>query len=288
MRVLVLALVLICSGVSLASEPTHSGLTPVERHPPGTILVMVLGVTHFDPSGSDLINLEVDDVLAPERQRELEQVSSALVEFKPTVVVTERVTDAPGYVDPYYEAFDDAMLAKSRNERVQLAFRVARDAGVERVYGLDEQPDDNEPDYFPFGEFQAHLQATGQAEKFGKVFAEGRARIEELTRANQSLPIAQQLININSGEEARLNWEFYYGLSQYDVGESQPAAELQAYWFMRNAKIFSKLVDVTKPGDRVIIVYGAGHKYWLEHFVERTPGFGLIDPVGFLETIRSE
>jgi hypothetical protein len=79
-----------------------------------------------------------------------------------------------------------------------------------------------------------------------------------------------------------LNASFYYNLSKYDVAEDQPGAELQAYWFMRNAKIFSKIVDVTAPGDRVIVIYGAGHKYWLENLVDGTTGYIRVDPAPYL------
>lgn len=60
-------------------------------------------------------------------------------------------------------------------------------------------------------------------------------------------------------------------------------AELIAYYYMRNAKIFSKLIDVTEPGDRVVVVYGAGHKHWLEHFIRNMPGFELVDPIPYLQ-----
>ena len=78
--------------------------------------------------------------------------------------------------------------------------------------------------------------------------------------------------------------DFYYALSKFDQGEEQPAAELQAYWFMRNAKIWSKLLDVTEPGDKVVVIYGAGHKFWLDHMADHTDGFVRIDPARYLET----
>ncbi|MGD9799203.1 MAG: DUF5694 domain-containing protein, partial [Parvularculaceae bacterium] len=96
-----------------------------------------------------------------------------------------------------------------------------------------------------------------------------------------SMTIADALIETNTG--ALSAPDFYYDLLTYDEGEAQPGAELNAYWFMRNAKLFSKLIDVVKPGDRVIIVYGAGHKFWLDHLTEMTPGFVRIDPVDYLK-----
>ena len=44
----------------------------------------------------------------------------------------------------------------------------------------------------------------------------------------------------------------------------------------------AKLTTVTKPGDRVVVVFGAGHNYWLRHFAQETPGFSFVDPRPFL------
>ncbi len=72
--------------------------------------------------------------------------------------------------------------------------------------------------------------------------------------------------------------DFYWDVMTIGKGEQQTGAELAAYWFMRNAKIFNKLVQVTKPGDRVILVYGAGHGAWLREMVDKTPGY-ILEPV---------
>ena len=75
---------------------------------------------------------------------------------------------------------------------------------------------------------------------------------------------------------------FYYGLLTFGDGVEQPGADLNAGWYERNARIFVKLMTVARPGDRIVVVYGAGHAYWLRHFVENTPGFELVDPVPWL------
>lgn len=247
---------------------------------PDVIQVMVLGAYHMAGSSGDLVEVDVENVLAPQRQAELERLVETLAEFKPTAVVTERVTDAPDYVDPKFADFDDAALASNPNERAQIGYRLAREAGVSRVYGIDEQSAEGEPDYFPFGKLQAHAEATGQAPAFDAYLNRFRRVVEEfaIETADQSIP--QKLLTVNTG--ALSSPDFYYGLAPFDVGEDQPAAELQAYWFMRNAKIWSKLLDVAKPGDRIFIVYGAGHKFWLEHLARHTEGVTLVDPAPYL------
>ena len=57
---------------------------------------------------------------------------------------------------------------------------------------------------------------------------------------------------------------------------------MNAAWYLRNAKIFAKLTQIAQPGDRVLVVFGAGHAFWLRHFAEQTPGFSLAEPKEFL------
>lgn len=54
-------------------------------------------------------------------------------------------------------------------------------------------------------------------------------------------------------------------------------------WYLRNAKIFAKLMTVAKPGDRDLVVYGAGHNCWLRQFSGSAPGYRNIDPTPYLE-----
>lgn len=245
-----------------------------------TIQVMVLGSFHFAGSTSDLINIQPDNVLALNRQAELQALSRALQSFEPTAIVTERVTDAPDYLDPVHAEFNEEMLATNPNERVQIAYRLANDANIDRVYGIDEAGAEDEPDYFPFGAVMEHAERSGQMSELQALLGQFETRAEAEMSRLQSLTIADALFEVNTGFLS--SPEFYYALQAFDKGEVQPGAELQAYWFMRNAKIFSKLEDVTQPGDRVIIVYGAGHKFWLENLISNTPGFELVPPDPFL------
>ncbi|MFK8017289.1 MAG: DUF5694 domain-containing protein [Gammaproteobacteria bacterium] len=276
---LILVLALIYSGCTATTPSQDDTAQAVAAS--DDVQVMVLGSYHFAGSSSDLVNLDVDSVLTDARQQELQGVANALAQFKPTAVVTERVTDAPFYLDPHYREFTPEWLTERSNERVQLAYRVAHQLRLQRVYGLDEQPADGEPDYFPFGKLAAHAAQTGLDTELNQFVQEFRGKAEnEMARLNQG-SIAEALLAVNNGPLSKP--DFYYQLQRFDQGEAQPAAELQGYWFMRNAKIFSKLDDVVQPGDRVLVVYGAGHKFWLEHLVTQTPGYALIKPDAYLQ-----
>ena len=43
-----------------------------------------------------------------------------------------------------------------------------------------------------------------------------------------------------------------------------------------------EILDGLSAGDRIVVVYGSGHAYWLRHFIETTPGFELVEPTAWL------
>ncbi len=282
MKKLLAALALAASSACVTQAPVETAITA-----PDMVEVMVIGSFHMGNPGQDVANADIENMLTDDRQAEIAAVADAVAEFKPTVVAVERVTDAPGYVDPKYQAFTPQMLTENPDERYQIGYRLANMMGLTRVYGIDEQPSDGEPDYFPFDALMAHANATEQGETLQQQIAKVQDLMAGFNRLQKDNSVADLLATMNRDGEFS-SPEFYYRTFFYDRGEMQPGAELQAYWFMRNAKIFSKLVQVTKPGDRVVVVYGAGHKFWLTHFAENTPGFVSVDPVPYLEKAAAE
>jgi len=69
--------------------------------------------------------------------------------------------------------------------------------------------------------------------------------------------------------------DFYYGMLAIGDKDMQTKADLNTCWYLRNAKIFGKLMHVAKPGDRALAVYGGGHGFWLRHFASLTPGYAV-------------
>lgn len=246
------------------------------------VQVMVVGTYHFDSPGLDIINPAVDDVLKPARQRELQKLAEALATFRPTKIMVERVVKEPGLVDPLYARFTPADLAKNRDERVQIAYRLARQTGVP-VFGIDEQPAEGEPDYFPFQTVADWAKANKAEHHLSNLMATGAAMAKQLEADQKTKTIPQMLVDHNRPGSVARDQTMYYGFLGFGDTEAQPGAELNAMWYLRNAKIFAKLQKVAQPGDRVIVVYGSGHNYWLRHFASTAPGYEVVEAVPYLE-----
>ena len=128
---------------------------------------------------------------------------------------------------------------------------------------------------------RANVERTRNRSQFSCLQVDDLQAKIELLQAEGS--IAHVLANMNRPEQAEKDQRWYYGVLRYGDTDRQPGAELNAYWYMRNAKIFAKLMTVAKPGDRVLVVYGAGHNYGLRHFARTTPGYVNVDPTPYLQ-----
>jgi hypothetical protein len=250
---------------------------------PAPVDVMVVGTYHFANPGLDLNNAKADDVLKPVRQRELNALARALAEFKPTRIMVERVAKTPDLVDRNYTTFSIADLAKDRDERVQIGYRLAKLVGHSQVYAIDEQPAAGEPDYFPFDEVAKTAGDLGQKTLLDGLMAKGAAATRQIEELQAKRTIAGVLADRNDAHTTAGEQAMYYEILAIGDTDRQPGADLNAMWYLRNAKIFAKLARIAKPGDRVLVIYGSGHNYWLRHFASTAAGYRNVDPVPFLE-----
>lgn len=245
--------------------------------------VMILGTYHFDNPGRDVHNARIDSVLTPDKQRQLEDVAEALARFRPTAIAIERVaTDQATLLDQAFPGFSPAALRTNADERVQIGYRLAHRLGLSRVYAIDEQERDGEPPYFPYGAVNNWAQANGQADALAAMSATIGALVADLEHRQRTQDIGQVLAFMNGPEPAANDKAFHYALMRFGAGDTQPGAVLNGRWFTRNAEIFARLMQVAEPGDRIVVVYGAGHSAWLRDMVEATPGFRLIEPDDYL------
>lgn len=266
----------------LTAVPLHAQDTPSENTVE-TTQVMVLGLYHFDNPGADIVNSEVDDMLAPRRQREIAALVASLAKWQPTKIAVENTAPLPTLEMGGY-ARTQELLKTSRNETVQIGYRLGRILGHNAVYGYDERAGEGEPDYFPMGKVFAFAQENNGADLLNGLIAEVKAEANRESAERLTQTVAQSLIKHNDPSEITAKHDRqYYSLLSIGDGDKQPGAELNAYWYMRNAKMFAKIDMIAEPGDRVLVIAGSGHASWLRHFARRTPGYELVETVPYLE-----
>lgn len=262
-------------------RPTSAAEEPPAATAEKPVRVLVLGSYHFANPGQDLHNVQVDDVRTPEKQAELADVAARLARFQPTKIAVEALSRRPDLAYEKYEAFTPEMLTQNADERVQIGFRLARQLGHKVVFGIDEQSDT--VDYFPFDKVQDYAKSHGQGAMLEAFHASVEKVVKELGDAQKTTPVRLMLARGNDAAQvASEHRNFYYALLALGDTAVQPGADLNGGWYLRNAKIFAKLTQVAKPGDRVLVLFGGGHNYWLRHFIRETPGFELVEPGEYL------
>jgi len=237
---------------------------------------MVLGTYHFGNPGLDLHNVKVDSVLTSARQAELADVATRLAKFNPTKIAIEALSDRADLGTKKFAEFTPDKLAANPDERVQIAYRLAHQLDQKIVYGIDEQSETI--DYFPFDKVEAYAKTHGQAAALARLQENVEQMVKQMEAAQKTKPIRLMLADQNDSAHILADHQkFYYGLLVFGDQKAQPGAELNAAWYQRNAKIFAKLTQIARPGDRVLVAFGAGHTFWLRHFVQNTPGFELVE-----------
>lgn len=277
-RLLTGLFVLAAAGVAVATQGAAA-----DPPAPPPVKVMVLGVYHLANPGLDVRNVEADDPTSPRRQKELVALADALAQFKPTKVMVEYEAKGPDFAVADYRKFTSNQLKTDRNETTQIGFRLAHMLGLNDVQGIDEHGGAGEPDYFPFEKVQDWTKANGREAELETLFGFVDAEQKAFEKEQPVKTIPALLLRHNSADAVARGHQLYTGMLKLGDGNNQPGAELNAYWYMRNAKIFAKLMLASKPGDRVLVVFGSGHGYWLRQLAQTTPGFEVVDVVPYLK-----
>jgi hypothetical protein len=237
------------------------------------VSVMIVGGFHMSNPGLDLHDVQADDMLAPKRQGEIAAVTGALAKFKPTMVAAEWPSDL---VNQRYDAYLKGTLAPSRNEVVQLGFRLAKEAGLAHVEGIDADGD------FPYDAVTAYAKAHGE----DGLLAEANAQVETAVKMQDDLlvkgSVGGVLRYLNDPGRVAGDNGFYRLMLKVGGGSEQPGAELLTQWYRRNFLICANLVQRAKPGDRVVVFYGSGHGFLLRQCVSEMPGYKLVEANDYL------
>jgi hypothetical protein len=261
----IFAAALIVAGIShgaIAAEPVQ---------------VMILGTFHMDNPGHDLHNMKVDDVLTEKRQAELADVSTHLLRFKPTAVMLEAQRRDPGAATlPRYRDYLAGKLEPSRNEVVQVGYRLAKAAGLKETYGIDVDGD------FPYEAVQKFADAHGKGAILVREGEKTDARLKEASEVLEKSTIGAALRYFNQPERMALDNGFYQAMLEIGSGDEQPGAALVAAWNKRNFEICARMIQLAHAGDRVVVLYGSGHAFLLRQCVAQTPGFQLVEPDSYL------
>ena len=240
--------------------------------------VMILGTYHMANPGHDMHNFKADDVLTDKRQRELAAIADALAKFKPTLVAVEADSDDTAFKLSKYHEYLAGELPESRNEVVQVGYRLAKRMQLADVLGIDA---DGDFPYEPVKKFadNGHPELVRRLDELGTDVERMNAGLGAVLNHGT---VALGLRYLNEPQRIRDSNRFYATMFSYGAGSEQPGAALVTAWEGRNNGICARLVQSAKSADRVVVVFGYGHAYLLRRCVQEMPGYKLVEPNDYL------
>jgi hypothetical protein len=231
--------------------------------------VLVLGTYHMANPGHDIYNMQADDVLAPKRQAEIAQLLAALEKFHPTKIAVE--ADVGG--DRIPKAYADYLGGKhelSRNEIEQIGFRLARQLGHKTVYPVDVDGD------FPYQRVVNYARAHTRSKELDALMGMIGEMVKAWNAYLASHTVLETLLYMNSDEGVVEYVGWYFRQARFGEPGDWAGADLLSDWFRRNARIYTNVVQLAdSPGERVLVIFGAGHLGWLQHDFASNPDLRL-------------
>ena len=88
---------------------------------------------------------------------------------------------------------------------------------------------------------------------------------------------------INTDAAIRANASVYSVLVGMGREADDAGSAYVSQWYTRNCYIFSNILSVIRPGDRVVVIIGQGHEYLLREFVQLNPNLVLVDSLNYLK-----
>ncbi len=260
--------------------------------------IMILGSGHLANPGADAYNFKMDDVLAPKRQRELEALVTQLKAFQPTKIALEVDERFEPEINANYQSYLKDTYELKRHEVHQIGFRLAKQMGHPKLYGVDYWPEQNpflpedldsdlmDSDKFAREHNQEHLLSSvedfypdGDVEFQEEV--DGRVWIVPLKYES----IIDMYIRGNEPEGQRAEHQLYLRGARIGLDDQYPGANwLSHYWYDRNLKIFVNLTRITESAeDRILLIIGGGHVYLVQQFLEDSGDYIVESPLKYLK-----
>jgi uncharacterized protein DUF5694 len=244
-----------------------------DRAPDARPTLLVLGTGHLDNPGRDVVNIKVDDVLAPARQAEINEVVEQLASWRPTHIAVEWPSKEQAALDVRYRDYRAGKYQLARGEVEQIGMRLAAKVSLARVYAVDWNEDspgkDEDYDWVAYG--QAHGQKAQVTALLDPKGALGIAPLGTQT-------IGKWFLQLNRSEMLAASHRNYFDWAAIGDAEHQPGANWVGQWYARNLRIFTNLVRAAdQPHDRLLVIYGQGHAYLLRQFAAESGAFRVVD-----------
>ena len=238
--------------------------------------IMILGTFHMQAK-NDRVNFQGTDKIC-EYEAEITQLVDALAEFKPTRIAVEYCKSEQASLDGEYSEYLENG-STSPNEIDQIAFRLAKNLGHEKVYAIDWM--ERGAAERPCGDVQEYAHRN-QPELASEIDA-----LSDIPVDLEKETMKEVFLRINSRESAQKSLAHYMNFARIGSEEYYGNGWL-IWWYQRNLNIFTNTAALAdnKNEERVLLLIGAAHKGILEQFFQNSMAFEVVNASEYLEKLQ--
>lgn len=236
--------------------------------------ILLIGTIHFETPHLDKFELKSDDVLAPKRQQELEELTGILKRTNADKVMIERPFNQQMLIDSLYNAYSQNRYKLTVSEREQIGFRLAKKLNLKHI---------NCVDVFYGMKHDSLLSVTAKEKnqlyllnELGTTANNLKLELDSVLKRNS---ITEVIKYINKNELLQKNLSLYLKyFAKIGAGENYIGAESVSDWYLRNLAIYANVINQINANDKyVILIFGQGHIPILKHLLQYNDDFELVE-----------
>ena len=256
--------------------------------------VMILGSGFFTNPGINTFNYRMDDVLAPKRQSEMEQLVTQIKEFRPTKIAVYADESYDAELNANYQGYLEGTYEATRRLVDQIGFPLAKQMEHSKLYCVADWPEhrpilDKIED--PLMDYATFAEAHNQEHFLSTISASGvkvRADVDGTVWVEREgyEPLVDMYIRINDPESIRADHQSYLRTARIGLKDQYPGANwVSHWWYAHNLKNFVNLTRITEStDDRILLIIGAGHVYLIQQFLEDSGDYIVESPLQYLNS----
>ena len=245
--------------------------------------LLLLGTFHFKDAGLDGYKPRYDvDIFSEKKQEELKVVLDELKNFAPTKIAVEFKKQNQPKLDSLYEAYLSGNFDLRANEIYQVAFRLGKMMGHKKLYAVDAtarsfEKEGNETYYKEKAGYYMQ-QATPEQLAYESALDSAYFTLYEMDdRMKTRVPLKDTFMYINSpGRLSAGHGHYLIGTFKMGEGTDYFGPDSSIWWYTRNMRIFHNLLRIKEPGDRIMLLIGAGHVPIIQFQADASFDFELV------------
>jgi len=234
---------------------------------------LLIGTFHYNNPGADVAKTKSFDILNKDSQTELKEISTKITDYNPAKIFVEWPYDEQKELDSLYQLytkgnyFDNDNLSDFylKNEIFQLAFRVAKENSLKKIYAIDYSTS------FPFEDVMKEIEKNNQSELKTKI-EDGISKftIDFDNKIESGVSLTELTYFLNSPEMRKFSNDFHNNLMLLAGGiEDFSGPLLTSEWFKRNLYMWSLIQkNATKSDEKIMVLAGSSHVAMLDLFIK--------------------